>query len=100
MINHVVLFKLREFETIEEKRATLEEFRVKLLALKNTIAELKFIEVGKHYHLNSPSFDLCLITHFNSVDDLEKYKVHPEHLKVADFVKKMTTDRAAVDFEF
>jgi hypothetical protein len=100
MINHVVLFKLKEFDTAEEKKLILDEFKSKLLSLKNSISELKFIEVGKHFSIESPSYDLCLISHFESVDDLEKYKVHPEHLKVVDFVKMVTVDRAAVDFEF
>jgi len=100
MINHVVLFKLIEFETPEEKQIVLDEFKSKLEALKNEITELKFIEVGIHHDINSPSFDLCLISHFESIDDLESYKIHPEHVKVADFVKKVTSHRAAVDFEF
>jgi len=100
MINHVVLFKLKECISLEEKKHILNEFKEKLLALKVLITELKFIEVGTHYTINSPSYDLCLISHFNSVDDLEKYKIHPEHLKVVAFVKEVTTERAAVDFEF
>ena len=34
-----------------------------------------------------------------SVDDLKVYQLHPEHLKVVDFVKTVSTERAAVDFE-
>lgn len=100
MINHVVLFKLKIFHSPEEKKEALNKFEAKLLALKNFIPELKHIDVGQHYLIDSPSFDLCLITHFESVEGLEIYKVHPEHLKVVDFVKEITTDRAAVDFEF
>ena len=100
MISHVVLFKLKEFETIEEKQMVINELKSKLMNLENLINELKFIEVGKNLTIDSPSFDLCLITHFNSIDDLEKYKVNPEHMKVFDFIKKVTVDRAAVDFKF
>ena len=100
MISHVVLFKLKEFETPEEKQMVLNELKSKLMNLENLINELKFIEVGKNLTIDSPSFDLCLITHFNSIDDLEKYKVNPEHLKVFEFIKNVTVDRAAVDFKF
>ena len=100
MINHVVLFKLKDFTSETEKQEVLKEFRTKLLALKNQIKEVKYMEVGTHYVLNSPSYDLCLISHFESIDDLEKYKVHPDHLVVVDFVKAVTVERAAVDFEF
>lgn len=100
MINHVVLFKLKEFPTEEEKLAILCQFKDKLLALRSVITELKYMEVGTHYLLKSSSFDLCLISHFETVEDLEKYKVHPEHVKLLDFITSVTTDRAAIDFEF
>jgi len=50
--------------------------------------------------INSPSYDICLITHFESSEDLKKYQVHPEHLKIIDFVQAVTVSRAAVDYEF
>lgn len=100
MINHVVLFKLKEYANPKEKEQALESFKSKLLALKNYIPELKHIEVGRHHELDAPSYDLCLISHFDSLADLDVYRVHPEHLKVVDFVKEITLERAAVDFEF
>lgn len=100
MINHVVLFKLKAFDTVQEKQQALDQFKAKLLALKNHIPELKYIEVGKHNTIDSPSYDLCLISHFDSVADLDIYRIHPEHVKVTDFVKQITVDRAAVDYEF
>ena len=99
MINHVVLFKLREFSD-EEKIEVIAELKNKLLALKDKIAELKYIEVGENYELESKGYDLALITHFNSVEDLDKYRVHPEHLKVVERVGQTTVARAAVDFNF
>ena len=100
MINHVVLFKLKQFDTPEEKQEILNQLEAKLLALKGFIPELKYIEVGKHYLLDSSSYDLSLITHFDSIADLDVYRVHPEHLKVVEFVQEVTTERAAVDYEF
>lgn len=100
MIKHVVLFKLKNFDNEQEKKEALNEFKSKLLALEDHIPELKHIEVGLHFSINSPSFDLCLITHFESLTDLDAYQIHPEHLKVGHFVKQITVNRAAVDFEF
>jgi hypothetical protein len=100
MINHVVLFKLKEYNSFDEKESVLDTFRSKLLSLKGVVPELKYIEVGKHYMINSPSYDICLITHFESSEDLKKYQVHPEHLKIIDFVQAVTVSRAAVDYEF
>lgn len=100
MINHVVLFKLKEFKSDTEKNDIRSKFVNALLDLKDKIDVLKHIEVGSHYTLNAPSYDIALITHFESLEDLEAYKVHPDHLKVVELVKEIITERAAVDFEF
>ncbi len=100
MLKHVVLFKLKEYASAEEKVAALDTFETKLLALKKTISELKYIEVGRHFVTDSPSFDLCLITHFVSPEALEAYKIHPDHQAILPFVMDVTVARAAVDFEF
>ena len=100
MINHIVLFKLKEFENEDLKAVVRSKIKKALLALKDHIREIKYMEVGENYELNSASYDLCLITHFESHDDLDVYRIHPEHLKVIELVRSNTVDRATVDFEF
>lgn len=99
MINHVVLFKLNEYSDIEKPKV-IAEMKSLLEGLKGKIEELKYIEVGVNYELNSKSYDIALITHFNSIEDLDKYRIHPEHKKVVARFAELTADRAAVDFEF
>ncbi len=99
MINHVVLFKLKEFPG-EEKKAVIAELKLMLEGLKDKISELKYIEVGINYELEAKSFDIALISHFDSHEDLDKYRVHPEHQKVVARVLETTVERAAVDYEF
>ncbi len=99
MINHVVLFKLKEYPA-QEKQKVVSELKAMLLALKEKIAELKYIEVGENYELDAKSYDMALITHFESLEDLDKYRVHPEHQKVVKYVGEVTEARAAVDFRF
>ena len=99
MINHVVLFKLKEFPA-EEKRQVINKFKSMLLALKEKISELKYLEVGENYELEAKSFDLALISHFENLDGLEAYRVHPEHQKVVSYVGEVTEARVAVDFQF
>jgi hypothetical protein len=99
MINHVVLFKLKEYPE-DEKKLVREKIKAALEALKDKILELKHLEVGLNYQLNSKSYDICLITHFESIADLDIYRVHPGHLAVFDLIKETTVERAAVDFRF
>jgi len=99
MVNHVVLFKLKEYSA-EEKKAVIAELKSMLLALKGKIKELKHIEVGENYELDSKSYDMALLSHFDSVEDLDVYRVHPEHLKVVARIGETTVARAAVDYNF
>lgn len=100
MINHVVLFKLKNYNSEAEKQDTIASIEDALLALSNKISELKHIEVGVNYEITSKSYDICLITHFDSVDDLDAYRIHPDHLKVGELLKQHVVERAAVDYEF
>lgn len=99
MINHVVLFKLKDYPEAE-KEVVLHNIKSALEGLKGKIEQLKHLEVGLNYELNAKSYDICLISHFETVADLDIYRAHPEHLKVVDLVAETTVERAAVDFEF
>lgn len=99
MINHIVLFKLKDYPEAE-KPLLIIEMKSLLEGLKGKIDELKYIEVGLNYELNSKSYDVALISHFKSVEDLDKYRVHPEHKKVLNRFSEIRLERAAVDFEF
>ncbi|HCE58136.1 MAG TPA: stress responsive protein [Prolixibacteraceae bacterium] len=99
MINHVVAFKLKEFQP-EEKTAVRNELKALLEGLKEKITELRFLEVGINHEVESKNYDLVLISHFENLEDLKSYQVHPEHQKVVKRVLETTEARAAVDFEF
>ena len=100
MIQHIVLFKLNEFENEDLKALVRNKIKQALLALKDKIEVLRFIQVGQNYELMSSSYDIALITHFETLVDLEIYRVHPEHLKVVELIKANTSGRAVIDFEF
>ena len=100
MINHVVLFKLKNYDSESQKQIEISKIEEALLGLSGKIEELKYIEVGVNYDLAAKSFDICLITHFESLDQLDSYRIHPEHLKVAELIGQHAVERAAVDYEF
>jgi hypothetical protein len=99
MIKHVVLFKLKDFPEAE-KQEVREKIKSLLEGLKGKINVLKYIEVGLNVELNTQAYDICLITHFENKADLDAYVIHPEHLKVVDFIRASTSARTAVDYSF
>lgn len=94
MIKHIVFTK---FENPAEQ--AMEASR-QLLALKETIPQIRTIETGFDFKHSERSFDLALIVTFDSKENLEAYDKHPEHEKVRAYIKAHRTATATVDFEF
>ncbi|WP_343208728.1 Dabb family protein [Anaerolentibacter hominis] len=99
MVRHVVMFRFAEEA---EGRSAAENGMIAkemLLALKGKISELKAIEVGVNMaEADAGNYTVCLTCDFDSMEDLSVYAVHPEHLKVVEFIKKVNTSRACVDY--
>ena len=100
MIKHIVIFKLKDFANGKSKKENSEELKLRLLELKNYITEILEIEVGiKSDKASETNFDLFLSTKFNGFTELDVYRIHPEHVKVVDFIKEISSDRVAIDYE-
>lgn len=100
MIRHIVMFKLKEFDTPIEKEAKMREIKDKLEVLKDKIEILRLIRVD--FNINpEETWDLILTTEFNTLEDLGTYANHPEHIVVAkDIIGPVKANRACVDYEF
>jgi hypothetical protein len=99
MINHVVLFKLKDYPE-SEKVKIISELKKMIKSLKQKIKEVKYLEVGVNHELQAKSFDIALISHFENPEHLNRYRIHPEHLKVVERINETTIERAAVDYIF
>ena len=98
MIKHIVMWKLKEEAEGNTKEANAIKMKELLENLKDKIAELKEIEVGIN---NNPKneYDILLYSEVDTMEDLEKYQTHPEHVKVGVFVKAVVEKRTCVDYE-
>jgi hypothetical protein len=95
MITHIVLFKLTE-ATPENMAAT----RDKLLSMKGNIPLLRHLEAGADVIRSERSYDVALVTRFDSLADLQEYQVHPYHAgEVIPFMKSVCSSIVAVDYE-
>ena len=72
MITHVVLFKLKDRSV-----QSIEKAMDVLIGLKGKIPVLRYLEVGIDVLHSERSYDIALITKFDSMDDLQAYQVHP-----------------------
>lgn len=99
MIKHIVMWKLKEFADGKEKQENAKIIKTGLESLQEKINELKFIEAGININNSPQAYDVVLYSQFENMDDLNIYQNHPEHIKVAEFVKKVVNERVVVDYE-
>ncbi|MNJ45592.1 Stress responsive A/B Barrel Domain protein [compost metagenome] len=95
MIKHIVLFKLKDSspESIERTASVLRN-------MEGRIEQLRSIEVGIDVVKSPRSYDIALVTTFDSLEDLQGYQVHPVHQKVIEHMTEARESQVAVDFEF
>ncbi len=100
MIKHIVFFGLADNAEGKSKAENAEIIKSELENLKNLIPEILKIEVGINVP-DSPktNFDIALYSEFESLKTLDIYQEHPEHKRVASYIGKVKTTRAAVDYE-
>jgi hypothetical protein len=100
MVRHIVLFKLKETFSPEEKQKAAETLKTELLALKNKIPVIREFEIGINLTDNPSAYDVVINSSFDSLDDLESYRVHPEHQAFIAFNKNYTDRKAVADYIF
>jgi len=95
MITHIVLFKLSD-PTAENISTT----RNKLLSMQEKIEQLRHLEAGIDVIRSERSYDIALVTKFDSLQALQEYQVHPYHAgEVIPHMKSVCASIVAVDYE-
>jgi hypothetical protein len=67
--------------------------------MKGKIPLLRHLEVGMDVLHSERSYDIALITRFDSMDELKAYQIHPIHLGVAKYINSVKEASIAVDYE-
>ncbi len=94
MIVHIVMFRLKE----EDKKVSQIKIKAVLEELPKKIEELISMEVGINFDESERAFDLSLYATFKTKEDLKAYAIHPEHLKVVEFIKSVALESKVVDY--
>lgn len=76
MFTHIVLFKVKE-----PTQENLEFLKKTFLSMKDNIKELKELEVGVDVIRSDRSYDIGIITRFNSKEDYLAYDVDEYHVE-------------------
>ncbi|MGH4122898.1 MAG: Dabb family protein [Clostridium sp.] len=93
MFTHIVFFKLKSKDKASEARNIL-------LSMQGKIPQLKGLEVGVDVLHTERSYDLALVTRFDSLEDMNAYAVHEYHVnEVLKYLKPMLETSKVVDYE-
>ena len=99
MVKHIILWKLKDEYTLEEKANIMSEIKEGLENLAGVIPGLINIKV-QTTSLPSSNADLMLDSTFENEEALIGYAIHPAHVEVADTkVRPFTASRSCLDFE-
>ncbi len=99
MIKHIVMIKLKDFDSKDEKTSHASKFRQMLLDLVDKVPDLLSMEVGLNFNEKPSAYDIVLISEFENREGLDNYRVHPGHLKVLDYLREIMESTAVVDYE-
>lgn len=99
MIKHIVLFRLKESAMGKSKDENLQELKVWLESLQDKIPVVKSLEVGINMSASSSASDIAIYSEFDDMQALEVYRVHPEHVKIVEFIDKVCSERRVADYE-
>ncbi|MCL2235243.1 MAG: Dabb family protein [Defluviitaleaceae bacterium] len=97
MLRHIVAWNLMAGFTDEENKATAQKIKSELEGLANCVEGIVKLKVYTDM-IGSSNRHVVLDSVFESEAALEAYQVHPEHQRVAAFVRSVTEERACVDF--
>ena len=90
----------RSVQIIRPSAENLAATHAKLLSMQGKIAQLRHLEAGIDVIRSERSYDIALVTRFDSLTDLQEYQVHPYHAgEVVPHMKSVCSSIVAVDFE-
>jgi len=94
MFHHIVFFKLRE----RGDREGAEKIKAALEAMRGKIPQLKHLEIGIDELRGDRSWDVALVTRFDSREDMEAYQGHPAHKEAIAVIAQHREQSIVVDW--
>jgi hypothetical protein len=98
VIRHVVAFRLKA-EEAAQRAADSKRIQEDLQSLRGRIDEIVDLHVGIDLGLVDGHWEVVLVSDFADNAALERYQAHPEHVRVAQGISGLMSDRAVVDYD-
>lgn len=98
MLRHIVMWNIIEELSGAEKQEAEKKMAEGFLPLRTRVPNVLDLKVEMN-KIESSNRDFMLIVDFPDEAALKAYQVHPEHIKAAGYVKRVTKDRVCFDYE-
>lgn len=98
MLKHIVMWKFKDEAEGKTRAENCRLVKERLEALPAKISLIRKLEVGINEFPSPMSADLVLLTEFATKEDLDSYAVHPDHVKVSEYVGKVRLERIVADY--
>ncbi len=95
MVDHLVLFAVREGASVEE----VEDLLASIRGLKDEVPGVVDLSVGKDFTGRAGEYTHGLFARFESAAGLQVYMGHPAHLAVVEKLGAVTSGRIVADYE-
>lgn len=98
MVRHLILWKLKESLSVEEKKQVLFDMKEHLEGLVGKVPGLESLKIVVN-SMESSNADVMLDSVLESEEALKGYQSHPDHVAVANtYVRPFTEVRMCMDY--
>lgn len=98
MVKHIVLWNFNEGMSPQERAEAGEKIKSLLEPIKEKVPGAVEIQVVVN-QLESSNRDVALISTFETVEALQTYQTHPDHVAAGGYVRSVTCNRSCMDYE-
>ena len=100
MIRHIVMWKFKDFAEGLSREENILKVKAMLEALPEKIDFIREMQVQVNVNPKEGMYDAVLLSTFDNLEDVVRYRVHPEHKMISSYVALIKENRASVDYEF
>jgi len=93
MIRHIVMFRIKD-----EYKADIPDIVEKFYGMKGKIEGMVNLEAGADFLHSERSYDVALVTEFESREAFEAYQTHPVHIPVKKRMHEVRSASVACDY--
>ena len=93
MIRHIVMFRIKD-----EYKKDIPDIVEKFYGMKGKIEGMVNLEAGADFLHSERSYDVALVTEFESREAFEAYQTHPVHMPVKKRMHEVRSTSVACDY--